>query len=99
MKLTKTEALIPQQLMAAAGSELYGLQMVKSSDGQLKMGSVYVLLSRLQEKGFVDARKEEQPLQVVPRRLYNITGAGERYFHAMRAAEAALEHDLQGAFA
>lgn len=99
MKLTKTEALILEQLMAAAGSELYGLQMVKASAGQLKMGSVYVLLSRLQDKGFVDSRKEEQALQVVPRRLYKITGAGERYFRAMQAAEAALRHDLQGAVA
>jgi len=99
MKLTKTEALILEQLMAAAGSELYGLQMVKASAGQLKMGSVYVLLSRLQDKGFVDSRKEEKAIQVVPRSLYKITGDGERYFRAMQAAEAALRHDLQGAVA
>lgn len=95
MKLSKTEALILEQLVSAAGSELYGLQMVKESDGALKMGSIYVLLGRLQDKGFVQSRKEDgDEVAVIPRRLYKITGAGRRVFHAWQAGEAAFAHGM-----
>lgn len=92
MRISKTEAVVLQQLVAAAGSELYGLEMVKSSDGALKMGTVYVILGRLQDKGLVESRREELQAdseRAVPRRLYKITGTGARALHAYEAAQAA----------
>jgi DNA-binding PadR family transcriptional regulator len=99
MNITKKEALILGQLAASAGSELYGLQMVKASDDQLKLGTVYVTLGRLEEKGFVEGRREEASERTVPRRLYKITGAGRRTFQAWRAAMAAYDQELGGAIA
>ncbi|MES2938370.1 MAG: helix-turn-helix transcriptional regulator [Pseudomonadota bacterium] len=100
MNLTKTEALVLEQLVAAAGSELYGLEMVKKSGGALKMGTVYVLLDRLRDKGFVESHREKLEnvsQRAVPRRLYKITGIGARTYHAYCAAMAAYEHGLSGA--
>lgn len=94
MNITKTEALILEQLVASAGSELYGMQMVKASGNSLKMGSIYVILGRLEDKGFVESRKEIDQAQTIPRRLYKITGAGKRNYHAWNAAMAAFQHGL-----
>lgn len=99
MNVTKTEALVLQQLAGASGSELYGLQMVKN-DSALKMGTVYVILGRLEDKGFVESRREElknDSSRSVPRRLYKITGLGSRTFNAYAAAMAAYEHGFNGA--
>ncbi|WP_084181633.1 PadR family transcriptional regulator [Polaromonas glacialis] len=100
MNITRTEAIVLQQLVSAAGSELYGLAMVKAADGALKMGSVYVILGRLQDKGFVESRREELAQnsdRSVPRRLYKITGAGQRVYLAYEAAMTAYEQGINGA--
>jgi DNA-binding PadR family transcriptional regulator len=100
MNVTKTEALVLQQLASAAGSELYGLEMVKASDGALRMGSIYVLLDRLQRKGFVSSEREVLPpdAQRPPRRLYKITGTGARVLHAYEALQSAYAAGINGAF-
>ena len=81
---SKTELLVLQMLIT--GGESYGLALVKSSDGKLKRGTVYVTLGRMEEKGFVESREEESTPDYVgiPRRLYKVTGLGER---AARAVE------------
>jgi DNA-binding PadR family transcriptional regulator len=99
MNITKKEALILGQLVASAGSELYGLQMVNASNDQLKLGTVYVTLGRLEEKGFLEGRREDTSERTVPRRLYKITGAGRRTYMAYSAAMAAYDHEFNGAVA
>ena len=92
---TRTEARLLQLL--AAGGEQYGLQLVKASGGWLKRGTVYVLLARMQDKGFVESREETSTDERIgiKRRLYRVTGAGERILAAweagglLEAAEAA----------
>ncbi|MEW6464284.1 MAG: helix-turn-helix transcriptional regulator [Pseudomonadota bacterium] len=88
--ISKTEALVLQQLVSVpAGSELYGSAMVKASSGTLKMGSIYVILGRLQDKGLVESRREElspDSKQAVPRRLYKVTGTGRRVVAAHEAS-------------
>lgn len=96
MNITKKEALILGQLVASAGSELYGLEMVKASNEALKLGTVYVTLGRLEDKGFVESRREDNPAQTVPRRLYKITGAGRRSYLAWSAAMAAYDQEIGG---
>jgi len=88
--VTDTEALILEQL--ADGTEKYGLQMIADSEGKLKQGTIYVLLSRLQAKGFVTSRAETRPEGQfgIPRRLYQITGAGGSVLRARAAYLAAL---------
>lgn len=75
--LSPTEAKILQRLIGHG--EMYGLQLVEESDGDIKRGTVYVTLQRMTEKGFVESRQEEPlpPTPGLPRRMYRATGAGE----------------------
>lgn len=96
MRISNTEALIFDQLVSAAGGELYGLQMVKASNGTLKPGTIYVTLGRMEDKGLVSSRLETNPLQAIPRRLYKVTGLGARTYHAHQSAIAAFASGVQG---
>lgn len=64
--------------------EMYGLELLKFSNGGIKRGTIYTTLQRMQEKGFVASRQEEKPDDVsgIPRRLYEITGSGQRALQA-----------------
>jgi DNA-binding PadR family transcriptional regulator len=99
MEISKKETLVLEQLIKAGSSERYGLEMVKASNGDLKMGTIYVTLARLEDKGFVESRRENDPKQTVPRRLYKITGAGRKTYLAVSAATAAYNASLNGEFA
>lgn len=88
-RLPSGKELIVLELLAAQ-RELYGLEMVKASQG-LSRGTVYVLLGRMEERGFVTSRQEKQETQAgMPRRLYAITGLGQRALGASRQAAAAM---------
>ena len=62
----------------------YGLEIVDESDGFVKRGSVYVLLGRLEEKGFVRVLKSRRTQQTSgpPRPHYQLTGEGSRVLAA-----------------
>ena len=92
MHVTKTELLILNLLSEVR--ERYGLEMVKASNGKLKRGTVYVLLNRLADKGLVDSRLVDPPAGTLgsPRRLYSITGSGQK----ARDAYSRLEIELGG---
>lgn len=78
--LSGTEYLILDLLVSNAGKEMYGLEMVERSNGKLKKGTVYVLLGRLEEKGFVKGRSQAVEGSAIPRRLYRLTGLGHRIY-------------------
>ena len=99
MNLSPKETLILEQLIGAGSSEMYGLEMVRASNGALKMGTIYVTLARLEDKGFVESHREDDPKQTVPRRLYKITGAGRRIYLAVTAAMNAYKASLDGELA
>ena len=83
-RLSAKEAEVLRLLIA--NGEMYGLELVKSS-AHLKRGTVYVTLSRMAEKGYVDSRLEEVGQgDGPPRRLYTVTGLGERVYHALQSA-------------
>jgi DNA-binding PadR family transcriptional regulator len=61
---------------------LYGSEMVALSEGYLTRGTVYTLLSRLVDKGFI--REVEEPATAAlqfKRTRHVITGAGQRAVH------------------
>lgn len=94
MKITNTEAKVLQLLVTTSGSEMYGLEMVNASGGLLKRGSIYVILGRLEDKGFVESRKEEPDSSLppaAPRRLYKATGTGQRIYHAYASFQREIE--------
>lgn len=71
------------ELLTKRGSELYGLELVQLSGGTLRRGTVYVTLSRMEEKGFITSRQEERSSgqSGLPRRLYKPTGYGVKVLH------------------
>ena len=74
-------------LLSASGAS-YGLQLVERSDDKLKRASIYVLLSRLEDRGFVKSSYIETPAgeQGPRRRVYEVTRTGQRVLRAWAAA-------------
>lgn len=64
--------------------ELYGLQLVASSNGRLKRGTVYVTLGRMEDKGYLTSTLESAPSGTggLPRRIYTATPLGRRMLAA-----------------
>ena len=87
--MSRTESLVMDLLR---GRERYGLELVDASEGTLKRGSVYVILARMEEKGFVDSRQEErqQGTTGLPRRLYRATPYGRKVHGAFATLRDAL---------
>ena len=73
--MSVTEAVLLDLL---GDGERFGLELVSASDGRVKRGSVYVLLSRMEAKRFVESRQEERAPGAIglPRRLYKATPYG-----------------------
>src|SRR5688572_18787098 len=94
-RFSTTERLIVELL--TAHQELFGLQMVEVSGGQLKRGTVYVTLGRMQEKGYLESRQEPLPDGAIglPRRLYRPTGLALRILAAWQTAEAAYRTGVE----
>ena len=91
-RLPSGKGLIVLELLAAR-RELYGLEMVRASE-RLARGTIYVLLGRMEERGFVTSRQEKQETQAgMPRRLYSITGLGQRALQASRQAAITMAGD------
>ena len=88
--LSPKEALILKFL--TEHGETYGLKLVTSSGGKLKRGTVYVTLGRMEDKGFVESRQEEQAPEAVglPRRLYKPTARGAAVLKAWERAALSL---------
>ena len=75
--------------LLVGGRELYGLEMIKRSKGALKRGSIYVVLGRMENQGFIKGREvKEKGTPGMPRRLYRISGLGERAFATWEVAQA-----------
>ncbi len=74
--ISPTEALI-LSLLVSKPRGAYGSELLHASDGKLKRGSVYTLLSRLEKAGLVRATEEPaQDTYALPRTIYQITGSG-----------------------
>jgi DNA-binding PadR family transcriptional regulator len=71
------------ELLLSRG-EMFGLEMVEASAGELKRGTIYVTLSRMAHKGYIDSREEPRGVSEggLPRRIYSVTGLGEMIFNA-----------------
>lgn len=88
-RLSRKEYLILELLIH--GGQMYGLELVKRSGGELKRGTVYVTLGRMADKNYVESWQEKEPGESgLPRRLYRATGTGERTYRALSLAQEAL---------
>lgn len=79
--------------MVAELGEAYGLQLFRRAAGELKKGSVYMLLGRLTRKGFVTVRRVPLPEgEIGPSRMaYRMTDAGATALKSWAAARAAWD--------
>lgn len=76
-RVSAKELLVLELLVSGS---MYGLELVAASGGQLKRGTVYVTLGRMEEKGYIKSRQENAPPAAggLPRRLYEPTALGRR---------------------
>ena len=89
-RLSPKEALILRLLIGKG--EMYGLELVSDSGGNLKRGTVYVTLGRMADKGYVESRTVPQADgSGIPKRLFQATGYGARVLNAWELASASLE--------
>jgi PadR family transcriptional regulator, regulatory protein PadR len=86
-RLSRKESLILEMLVSST-REIFGLEMVQASAGELKRGTVYVTLKRMEDKGLIESRTEARTGGEIgiPRRLYRVTGHGKRVLEAMNTA-------------
>jgi DNA-binding PadR family transcriptional regulator len=89
--LSGKEALVLELLLQNPAKEMYGLEMVAGSRNKLKRGTIYVTLDRMEDKGYVQSRLEEPRPNVsgMPRRLYRVTGYGQKILEAWQLAREA----------
>lgn len=89
--LSEKERLV-LELLTSEGP-MFGLHMVAASRGTLKRGTIYVTLSRMQAKGYVQSEQEPSPPGAIglPRRIYRPTPLGERLLRAWRGLLRELE--------
>jgi PadR family transcriptional regulator, regulatory protein PadR len=87
--VSATESLVLELLR---DGERYGLELVESSRGRLKRGTIYVTLGRMERKGFLTSRQEAQPAGAIglPRRLYTATAYGVKVLEAYQLLRQAL---------
>lgn len=87
--ISGTESLILDLLEVR---ECFGLELVATSQGRLKRGSIYVMLGRMEVKGFVESRQEERAPGAIglPRRLYRATAYGLKVRDAYQLLRDAL---------
>jgi DNA-binding PadR family transcriptional regulator len=94
-RLSRKEVLI-LNLLVNSGKKLFGLEMIEASGDELKRGTVYVMLHRMEEKGLVESEQERRtaPEIGIPRRLYQVSGYGRRVFAAYEAAQSVMASKL-----
>lgn len=71
--------------------DVYGYELIKKleseSNGlfQIKEGSLYPIMYRLEDKGFIEHyRKESVGKRTVPRKYYRVTTSGDKHLENMK---------------
>jgi len=93
-KLSRKEMLTLQMLIGKG--EMFGLEMVEASEGELKRGTIYVTLGRMSDKGYIESREEPRTMPEIgiPRRKYLATGLGEKVYQTNLKAQEFFNSEL-----
>jgi DNA-binding PadR family transcriptional regulator len=78
---SKSEQVVMEIFSRSPTKAFYGLEIVEQSEGQLKRGTVYITLSNLEDRGYLESRLDmlgPESKHSLPRRLYTVTGIGQR---------------------
>lgn len=79
-------------------NQRYAYEIVKSSNGGMPLGSIYVLLGRLEKLNYITSRREtsvESEGRSIPRRFYKLTELGKRVLDAHCKAEEVFNETLK----
>jgi DNA-binding PadR family transcriptional regulator len=89
-RITALHALLLELLERAGPTGQYGWALIQQSNGQLKLGSVYVVLQRLEEKLLIKSYLPEASLDDAGprRRYYCLTDLGLRALKLYRELDA-----------
>ncbi len=84
------------QVLADSVKELYGLEIIRQSGNILKAGSLYTSLSRMEAKGYIQSRREDEGESDSrnPRRVYKLTEFGQRVLSATYAFDDHMKKTL-----
>lgn len=92
-RLTSAEATILGILRDSGDREMYGLEVLRASNGKVTRGSLYTTMDRIEQKGFIKSHRENvaesnfvPEEHRIPRRIFKITGLGQAAFAAHEAA-------------
>jgi PadR family transcriptional regulator, regulatory protein PadR len=79
-RLSEKESIVLALLIEH--QQMYGLELVAASPRDLKRGTIYVTLGRMEEKGYVTSKLEDAPPHAggLPRRIYRSTAQGRQIF-------------------
>ena len=93
-RLSSKEFLILGMLIEKG--EMFGLEMVGASEGELKRGTIYVTLQRMGDKGYIESREEPRSMPEIgiPRRKYLATGLGEKVYQTNLKAQEFFNSEL-----
>lgn len=93
-KLSRKEMLTLEMLIS--NGEMFGLEMVEASEGELKRGTIYVTLQRMSDKGYIESREEPRTMPEIgiPRRKYWATGLGEKVYQTNLKAQEFFNSEL-----
>ncbi len=82
--LSGKEFLIMELL--ESNGEMFGLEMVDRSEGELKRGTIYVTLGRMLDKELLESWEQKGDNGAGPRVMYSATDRGKRIFKAQEIA-------------
>lgn len=88
-RMTTASKLVLSALADSAPDESYGLDIAKATG--LRSGSLYPILQRFEERGWVESRWEELDESAAGRRrrrYYSLTGLGVTVVHELDNAQA-----------
>lgn len=80
IKISEKEGIVLSLLNRASDKKMYGVEISRASKGEIPLGTVYVVLGRLEKYEFVVSEKENEDLEK-PRRFYKITKEGESAYY------------------
>lgn len=94
MRLSPQTLMVLQALKHSARSWCYGYDLSKIT--HIKSGTLYPLLSRLHDEGWLETRWEERPDPGrPPRHLYRLSGAGSKATNKILQAATAKTFSLR----
>jgi DNA-binding PadR family transcriptional regulator len=90
-RLPSGKEVLVLRLLRDGPAEMYGLEIVKASDGDLGRAAIYITLDRMEGKGYIKRRIPASDTHSgLPRPRYKLTALGERALEAVEAAQEVL---------